>query len=1014
MRAFLKILFRFFLWIVTFFVLTLSIFVFVLINFDSWLIKTYARNYLQSNVVKNFTAQNEELHFTKSIKSLAINIEMDKIEMNLLDQSHISIDKCETSLSLWSFFWQNSKNNYLTCKNINVEKAEKKEDYQDLSFNIERIFDITSSIFNSKIRLTNINLDNIKIKNLQSLEYIKNVHINFLKLPHARKKIFFDIEYIQFDQNQQLSSAITIQKSLEKGENFYLNIENFPFQLIGIINPNLHQELLFFDLNSHINRKDDITNIIFDINNLQGKITNRFFYNESPYIKINHGNLEGFINSKKILKLNDIQLMVDNIRWDGDACIDLQDSTGFFNLKVLDTINSDEIFNSLPRSLSQKTLDFYQNSILQGFAKNLTINFDLKNIKTAPQLDLLNISADIVGVDFFSNEIQQNINQIDGNIHITHEKLEVDIDHGKFDTSIIKNGKVFIDYEAQLTEIAGEANVDVKSFLDKKVYNQEIRVLDAVINDYLQGNANAEFFFQFKKNKLAQQNINLIANDLTLNRPIKNLDVSNINLNLDLDNDFTKINGTALIENDTNIAFNFEKNNHHQLSVTEVNAILDLKYLEKINVLSDLKQHDIFNFSGIADVHLKIEQFKEKYILNADVDTTKADLNINVINLNDPIYQESSLKIKDMSITDQQIRGNNIFFSNAKHNFEIAFQYSLDQTGYSVRLIDSNKHNQTSLYVLWKLYNETLSINSFARLIDVENFDLNIFNFKNSRNTINTIRKIHINNNIEKFILKNGIKIDNFIINADCKDQQCNVVGIKGVVNDSNTETSFPIQSKLENEKMCLDIENAEIIFRGLNIMQNIKQGQMSICIRNEIENLHKEIRGNLHIKKFKLNKTPLAVRFLSLASLTGPLNILNKKGITFGYIDIPFIYGNKNFIIDDAFLMTNSFAISGTGLIDFNSDQIDLRGVVYPAYGINKMLVSIPFLGDLFAGDSKRRGVVGMNYNAKGNISSPEFFINPLTIFMPGFLRDFFVHAKENSKKMPKERFSEKFTRIY
>lgn len=1017
MSAIFKIIGKIFLLTLIACMLALSIFTFVLINFDSSLIQTYAKNYLQNEVVRNIAIQNEELSFTKSLQSFAINIQLEKIELDLMDQSHISIGKCESSLSVWSFFWHKNKSNHLTCENIKIEKGDfvKNNENSAAKFNVEKIFDITQSIFNSKNRLTKINLNEIEIKNLENLEYVKNIHVNFLKLPHRKKKIFFNTEYLQFGKTQEISSALVVSKPMERGENFYVNIDNFPFKLVGLFNPELSQEMLVFDLDSHVNRKDSIVNIVFDIRNLQGKISNKFLNNDNPFIRINNGNVEGFINSKHILKLSDFQLMLENIILYGDACVDLEDSTGFFDIQALNVVNSEEIFHVLPRALSPKTIDFYRTSILNGVAKNFRMNFLLKNILKKPNLQDLYITTDIENLTYFSPEIKKKIHNASGKLQITHDDLTAKIDHAELDKSFIENGKVHLNYDDGSVEIAGNGTIDAQSFLHNKVYDQEIRILNEVINDDLAGAVEADFSFKFEKSKLIDQNVNLVAKNLTLDRPIKENNFSNINIKLDLNNDFTKITGDALIEGQTDLFFNFQKNNHHDISLTEVNSLIDLKYLEKIDVLEELKQQSIVNFAGIADVRIKVEQFKEKYVLNANVDTTKANLNVNVINLNDPLYKESSLKIKDLMINDKQIVGNDILFTNEKNNFEIAFQYCRGKPHYSIRLINNNKHHQTSLYVLWKLQNEILSVNSYAKFIDVEHFDLGIFNFKSSQKTLNKIKQIHITNNIETLTLKNDVEVQKFSLNADCEDRECHMASIDGDIYNKKTEEKFALKSALKDEKICVNVENAEIVFRGLDLLNNIRQGKIQLCIKNEIENLHKEIRGNIHMKKFKLNQTPLAVKFLSLASLTGPLQALNKQGITFGYIDIPFIYGNKNFIIDDAFLVTNSFAISGIGTMNFSNNQIDLRGIVFPVYSINKLLVSIPFVGNLLAGDVKKRGVFGMNYNAKGEISSPEFFVNPLTILMPGFLKGVLTQAKEcDQQKVKRVNFNDRFRNLH
>ena len=92
---------------------------------------------------------------------------------------------------------------------------------------------------------------------------------------------------------------------------------------------------------------------------------------------------------------------------------------------------------------------------------------------------------------------------------------------------------------------------------------------------------------------------------------------------------------------------------------------------------------------------------------------------------------------------------------------------------------------------------------------------------------------------------------------------------------------------------------------------------------------------------------------------------------------------------MNDGYISGPSYAIKIGGYIDFSNHMLKFKGIYIPyLYGINKLVSSIPVLGNLIDG-GKKSALIGANFTIRGDINNPELNFNPLSILTPGFLRN-------------------------
>jgi hypothetical protein len=111
---------------------------------------------------------------------------------------------------------------------------------------------------------------------------------------------------------------------------------------------------------------------------------------------------------------------------------------------------------------------------------------------------------------------------------------------------------------------------------------------------------------------------------------------------------------------------------------------------------------------------------------------------------------------------------------------------------------------------------------------------------------------------------------------------------------------------------------------------------------------------------------------------------------VAFSKLKAPFSMSNGVLTLGETTLSGPTVGGVVQGTIDFNRDQMDLKGTFVPAYGLNNVFNRVPIVGELLGG-GKDEGLFAVNFRAGGSFSQPALSINPLSAVAPGFLRKLF-----------------------
>ncbi|MBR1915933.1 MAG: AsmA-like C-terminal domain-containing protein [Alphaproteobacteria bacterium] len=220
-----------------------------------------------------------------------------------------------------------------------------------------------------------------------------------------------------------------------------------------------------------------------------------------------------------------------------------------------------------------------------------------------------------------------------------------------------------------------------------------------------------------------------------------------------------------------------------------------------------------------------------------------------------------------------------------------------------------------------------------------------------------------------------------------------NGIGFEEVHLIGNYGTDKSIMFNLEymprpNGEHFLTIEsnNAGSTLRVLRLYENMNGGNLKIEARRD---KYKKFIGHAKIRDFKITNTPLLAKLLTVASFSGMLDLLKGDGLVFSHFDAPFTYQNKTLKINDAKMFGNVIGLTATGSVNRLSENIDIRGVISPAYSLNSMVGKIPLLGKMLVG--KDGTVFAADYSITDTIDDPKIEINPLSLLSPNSVKDLF-----------------------
>jgi hypothetical protein len=117
----------------------------------------------------------------------------------------------------------------------------------------------------------------------------------------------------------------------------------------------------------------------------------------------------------------------------------------------------------------------------------------------------------------------------------------------------------------------------------------------------------------------------------------------------------------------------------------------------------------------------------------------------------------------------------------------------------------------------------------------------------------------------------------------------------------------------------------------------------------------------------------------------------VQRDNIAFTSLTVEFTRAPGKLTIRDGVVKGPIVGATIDGSLDYQRDEVRLRGTFVPLYALNNMFTQIPIVGIFLGGGSTNTGVFGITYEVVGTTGQPMLRINPASALAPGILRKFF-----------------------
>jgi len=707
-------------------------------------------------------------------------------------------------------------------------------------------------------------------------------------------------------------------------------------------------------------------------------------------------------------------------------------------------INTDKLNGIINEKISQRDSDFdiQLNKIkifldigsfkLEAKTKNPIIFYkknkiDLQSISTAlPLLSIFTQEAKIENLKFITkkNKVKDLI-EFGRGFQNTPQLFIL--------KKMVKSGDISIEAKINFSE---DGSILKDYVIDGDLENVNLRLLNKDIienikfgfilknNDYVIYNASS--FYQDIKFKSDEIRIKEKDNTFLFNGNISTSkdDLSLKTISKIFQLDFESIKNDKIVFSSNN-KFSFELSKKFKFSNMKANSKFNIESLEypnsslkeffpgykdgvkfENNVVNLDYQNGNYKISGDSKLNINedidslsysIEKKKDKIFFKTDFEVKSNALNLELLNYTKKKDVKSSLIVEGVVNKNNSVFLNKINFAESKNLIKIK-NINLNSKKKLKRIdqidIDLVNNNDQISQLNIKRKKSNYSINS--KIFDGTKILDRILFSKSDGDFFDAFEKLNskISINFDTIYITNEDYLTNFKADMIVNNNQ-----IKDLILSSQFATKedlkLSIKTNSNNEKITdLFAGNAKPLVKKYDFIKGFEGGYLKFdsIEKNKVSN------SNLKIFDFKLKEVPALTKLLTLASLQGIADLLTGEGIRFNEFEM--IFNNKDGLmkIDEIYSLGPSISILMDGYIQ-KDDLVSLRGTLVPATTVNKVIGSIPVIGDLLVGKKAGEGVFGVSFKIKGYPDDLKTTVNPIKTLTPRFITRTLEKIKKSSQ---------------
>ena len=597
---------------------------------------------------------------------------------------------------------------------------------------------------------------------------------------------------------------------------------------------------------------------------------------------------------------------------------------------------------------SSVALLILNNSIKKGNVEAETILFFNKDGKL---LDNYEIKGKIINVEVNILDEYQ-IKNINSNFKIKKDIFEFNIKDARLFDVDLQSTQIIL--KKKLNDLYVEADINIKGKLDN--------INDLLINFDL---------------SLEKYNINFSNLDFNLNNKI------NFKLEKFIKLQDFQIEGEGMINN---ITF-YSDNINEFKKVINVNKNIEFKSNKIFYTYK--KSSSVVKTSGNIKLNEKFEDYSSEINYDYKNKSTIFDANINLNNSNiyfeninyfKPINKKANLKMNGYLSKNKKVlqnleyveSKNRVLIKNLRLDNKIKI-YDFDVISVNT-LKDNTFRNNFSIHKKKKM------INFSGKKYDATYFFKNLN--KDSKKKILS----------EKFNGKINFKINEIVSTNDPLFDFAGVGQIKfGKFHKLTAKASYSDNELLDvsinpidnnKKKLIVNSDRAKPFINDFKFIKGFEDGKLEYISNYDDANS----KSNLKIHDFKLQDVPILAKILSLASLQGFADLLTGEGIRFKELEMDFTTKKNLITIDEMYAIGPSISVLLSGYV-VKGELISLRGTLVPATTLNKVIGSIPILGNILVGKKTGEGIFGVSFKIKGPPKDLKTTVNPIKTLTPRFI---------------------------
>ena len=665
-------------------------------------------------------------------------------------------------------------------------------------------------------------------------------------------------------------------------------------------------------------------------------------------------------------------------------------------------LNSFTIFTDLKSSINKKYL-----------LKKIKITFAKNNVSELKEISLINnfkifrnlkfidgtASGDLT-IDQLQNEQYKTvfngelsdvvinikddlpfIKKINGKVKYSEAKVSfsgLSGNFGEFDL-ISREVSYFFDkrYLVGTVNLKGRLNpsINIKKIIPKKI-SINFENFDNISGQFeidanLKVNLNKDYTI-----KKDETTFNLITKNLKFSyKNFKKLIFTNINSTINFNN-YGKIISKGDFEvNKKKNKFEISRLNNKRPFKIKTSGIINLQEIFSDKIIFPIKDNMSYSSETLLN---SIEDFNTK--LKFDLKNSKVDLPI--FNYTKKKNDKSNFEFSVVR-TKKFIKFNKINF--VSNNNKINVHYVLFDNNFFLKDLGNvniylSEKNELKIYKKNNIYNIVGSSLDLSKYLSQKKKKSKDLKFK-----IDGRLKI----DLKKILIPGDFLID---YENSVQIKKGDIIKLDSFANfeDLTAFSHKVIKNKSGNKLLIINSDKAKPFLVTYHFLTGIEKGTLDVR-REYLPN--KSSITEVKIENFYLKEMPVLTKILSVASLTGALDILEGKGIFFKEAYLKYVLIDDELRIIECYGTGPSLGFVLDGSIG-KDDFASLSGSLAPANTINNIVREIPIVGKILTG-KKGDGIFGASFKIKGK-RNLKVEVNPIKTLTPRFIQRFLKVLKK------------------